>query len=325
MARGEDEDVWGRAMYVASFGGLRLDIVSTDDSADQDLVRHKYPRRAGADVRDMGSAERTTRCEAIFFERKLDPDETGNHIERFQAFERLKREQGQDGRSRPFVHPLTGTYLGKIGAFSYRAASEPRDCIMVSFEVVEDSKPAALTTNPFTAAGVPQVEAAAEEVGRAAAALYDPDDEDDAAALAQVTAASSGAVATVTAWEQATEASRDVTTGMLSTANAIDQAVEELELAADIKAYGLYVGMVKLRSAMQKAAESFQARAPKVFPAVVPDNAPPLLNFAAQIFGADQAEARAKEIAKLNRIRNPARLEPGTTLKVLGAPPRGTR
>src|SRR5688572_29734157 len=112
--RGEDEDVWGTIIFDASWGGLALDVVDTDDQAGRTLARHRYVHRDGADVEDLGGEERVTKVTALFFERPPRAGEEAlNHYDRFRKLVELKDE----GKARTFVHPLTGSYSAKIGDF----------------------------------------------------------------------------------------------------------------------------------------------------------------------------------------------------------------
>lgn len=309
MARiGEDEDVWGLILYEASWGGLRLDVLETDDAGGRTLARHRYAHRDGADVEDMGGEERVTRCSLIFFERPTLPGEEGTtHYERFRRFEAMKRE----GKARTFVHPLTGSYKAKIGEFSWRAAAGQRDTILATVEFVEDTaEPAVFATGAGApiGAGAAEVDAAAAEVDAEGYLVIDPSE------VEPIYRSTRAAKAEAAAWEKGDLTSRDVSLGLIKLGNDIDEIVATYNLATDVTRYPLFVAYSKLRYALIKAANAFTERTPRLTTIEV-RAAAPLLVIAARFYGAAEADARAAELARLNVIKNPARIEAGTILK----------
>lgn len=314
---GEDEDVWGLILYEASWGGLGLDVVETDDSAGRATARHRYVHRDGADVEDLGAEARTTRVTCIFFERPARPGEEGlSHYERFRKLAALKDE----GVARTFVHPLTGSYKAKIGEFSFRSSADLRDYITCSIEFVED------TTEPAVfspGAGTP-VSAGAAEV-TAAAAITDAEfdafvDAEIAAGRtppdgAPLKAMTKDVADKATSWESTEATTRSVNNDLIDAAHQIESVMDDLELATDPARLPTFVALSNLRYELTKAAEAFTSPGPRLTEIQVLEPAP-LLVIATRFYGsAEEAQDRADELAELNVIRNPARVEAGTRLK----------
>ena len=148
-------DNWGTILYDASYGGFPIHVLSTSDVGGRALARHTYPHRDGADIEDMGAEPRVTRCRVIF----TGPD----HYEAFRVFHDL----AQSIEPLDFVHPITGTYLAKVGELNWSADAEPRDTIMVDCTFEEDTtEPAAFPIG----AGSPTL-SGSDDVAASAAAL----------------------------------------------------------------------------------------------------------------------------------------------------------
>ena len=94
-------DEWGDLLFEASYGGLLLDIISTDDDVSRALAIHKFPFRDGAVLQDVGAEPRQTTVSIIFLP---IPTQDDNHINRLTTFLTLVNE----GVPQSFVHPLTG-------------------------------------------------------------------------------------------------------------------------------------------------------------------------------------------------------------------------
>lgn len=314
---GENEDVWGTILYEASWGGLRLDVLETDDQAGRATARHRYVHRDGADVEDLGGEPRVTRVTCVFFERPALAGEEGlTHYDRFRRLATLKDE----GVARTFVHPLTGSYKAKIGEFSFQARAGERDVITCTIEFVEDTtEPAVFSPGAGTpvAAGAAEVKAAAVITGavfdvylsaEVAAGRKAP----DAAPLKATTAAATTAAAT---WEGDDISVRDVNNDLIDLGNQIDALVDKYALAADVTRLPTFVALSNLRYELTKAAEAFTSPGPRLTEIQVLEAAP-LLVIAARFYGsAAEAQDRADELAELNVVKNPARVPAGTRLK----------
>lgn len=296
------EDSWGTILYDASYGGFPIHVMSTSDSAGRTLARHKYPHVDGADLEDMGAEPRVTRCRIIF----TGPD----HYEAFRVFHDLANSV----EPLLFTHPITGSYLAKVGPYNFDADSERRDTITVDCTFEED------TTTPAVfpvGAGSPTL-SGADDVAASAAAVSSaviivpgdegtivdlPDDSllDDAMAISQSWA------------DDGTKTLRDVTYELNTLTDRIQATMDDLAVSTDLTQYPVMTALLDLSASLRRAAQAFAQVAPQLFQVTV--EAPtPLLLIASQLYGAAEAPARLEELLSLNDIRNPARVERGTVL-----------
>jgi len=301
------EDLWEDVMHEASFGGVRLDVLSARSTAGRALARHVYPRRNGAQLEDAGAEPRVDHCRLIFFQRSA----ADNHLERLAMF----HEAFVDGGAHTLVHPLLGSYQAKISTFDLQADAEPRDVVMVDVVFEEHADEPAIFD---IGAGSPAL-SGLEEVSASAAAMDAALDDVAAATGDDVwTSVGTRAVTAATAWEAADPEDpttfRDINLEMVSLTNDIDREIDRLELATSVERYPIWVTMVGLRATLRKAVEALAERSPRIIEITV--TAPtPLLVIAARTYGGDEAEWRCDQLRRLNDIRNPNRVETGTVLK----------
>jgi prophage DNA circulation protein len=95
----------------------------------------------------------------------------------------------------------------------------------------------------------------------------------------------------------------------------IDEAADELELLGDLGRWQAYEQMMVLRYSLVNAAASFTAATAALVDLHV-DQPRPLIMICAEIYGAAEAQERADEIAKANRLRTPGLVPRGTVLRV---------
>lgn len=296
-------DQWADQLTEATYGGLRLDVRSTQDDISRALARYQYPYRDGADLEDMGGEPWTTRCQIIFF-----PREGQDARRAFLDFLDVVRR----GQSQVFNHPIFGERRCKVGQLSAAAEFGMRDAIMVEAEFIEDTVDAARLA---PGAGAP-VGASVEEI---AAISADIDaglvDVNDGLETPLATTVGSEAVAQVGTWEtDETLTERDVRLAAASLANKITSETNRLELATHIDRWPLVVAFARLHYAVRRAAEAFVQRSPRLFEITV-DAPAPLLVIAARTYGADQASARYEQLLQLNDVRTPNRVPRGTVIK----------
>jgi prophage DNA circulation protein len=289
-------DLWERVLHEASYGGLRLDVLSTQDSAGRALARHVYPHRDGADLEDMGGEPRTTRCRVIFLARGADD----NPLERFARFEALVRQ----GQAHTFVHPLTGSYEARVSQLDFVAEAEPRDVVLVDCTFEEDTtEPAAFEVGAVDppAASAAQVDLALGQVG-------------------QASPVSGASVAAAERWSEGSTSSRDIGLELVALSDAITAETDRLECATRIDRHGVFVALSRLHYSLRRAAHAAQSVAPRLFEITV-QTATPLLVIAARTYGAAQASAQYDELLRLNDLPNPARVEAGTVLRARAVEP----
>lgn len=133
---------WAQTLLDASFRGLAIEIVKTDDSAERAVVEHSYPYVDGSDVEDMGRGARHISIEAIFY-----GDDYEARLDKF-----LRALDGYDDRfSDPLahpnaylVHPVFGDVLVKVARYAVHHEAENVDQASVTVEFIESTP-----GNPF--------------------------------------------------------------------------------------------------------------------------------------------------------------------------------
>jgi len=300
-------DQWADQLYQSSYGGVRLDVLSTQDDLSRALARYKYPHRDGADVEDMGGEELVTHCRVIFF-----PRDGQDARQAFLDFIAVTKT----GLTQTFVHPLFGERRCKVGHIGAEAEFGTRDTIMVDVEFIEDKTEAGF----FSAGAGAPVASSVAEVSTIAAdvddGLVDVNDgliEDDEEPIS--TTVHTDALAAVTQWDENDSLTeRDVRFQAATLANKIAAETDRLELATDVSRYPIVTAFTRLHWAVRRAAEAFIQRTPRLFEITVA--APrPLLVIAAETYGADQAADRYEQLLSLNDVRTPNRVPRGTVLK----------
>jgi prophage DNA circulation protein len=305
-------DLWERQLVECSFGGLRLDVLTTEDEAGRVLVTHQIPHREGSPVRDMGAEPRTTRCKLIFFQVDADDDPR----ERFYFF----KAKVDEGATQTFVHPISGRYRAKVGAMTWSAAAEPRDVISVECTFHEDADvPATFEAGGGspTGAGLAEVEASAADLDASLVEVNDELGEDEEPLTSTVGA---DAVAKVGGWQDASVdlddplTLRRVNLELVAMSNAISRETDRLALATHPERWPIARSLSNLHHNLRRAAVVFTEESPKTFEITVraPTN---VYTLAARTYPGDDPERRAEQLMQLNDIPNPARLEPGTRLK----------
>jgi len=299
------DDQWAEQLYPASYGDVRLDVLSTQDDLSRALARYKYPHREGADVEDMGGEERTTRCRLIFFPRD-GQDARAAFLDFLEVVER--------GESQTFVHPIFGSYQAKVGQLGAAAEFGIRDTLMVDVEFVEDTADAGVFSpgaGSPVASSVDEVTAIATQVDDGLVDVNEGLVEDEQIS----TTVHTEAVTAVTSWEEDdTLTERDVRFAASTLTNKIASETNRLELAQDVDKYPLVQAFTSLHYAVRRAAEAFIQRTPEIIEITIV--APtPLIVIAARTYGADQADGRYQQLLELNDVRTPNRVPRGTVLK----------
>lgn len=305
-------DLWESQLYECSWGGIRLDVQSTEDTNGRVLAVFQIPHRDGSPVRDMGAEPRVTRVKALFFRTSITDDPR----ERFRQFKALVDR----GEPATFVHPLSGSFRAYVGEFSWSAASEPRDTITADVAFHEDSDvPAVFEAGPGATAkvGAAEVEADAA-VATAAMAEYNDGlvDPDEGEVLDTSIVDESTALART--WEESGEelAARDVDLALGSTSARLQAEIDGLEVDGSLELFPVLSALTTLHATLRRAAASVVQDSPRTFEITV--TAPtPLYVIAQRVYGGAEAHARMDQLLRLNSIPNPARIEPGTRLRAM--------
>lgn len=285
----------------AAFGTVRLYAVDVDTDIGRSLIIHTPAQGDEYTVVDHGARLERTRLEVVFCH---VPGEKDDHRKRYEQFKALRDE----GKPQIFVHPIHGSYRAKIGECRMMAGSQD-DCIRLSVEFVA-SEPPKESVRPVGAGLSPLAgpEAVAVEVALTKTEL---------AAQGLSSSVPAEAQTTVESWEEIDldENSRQVFVEATSQIEKIDAEISRLTLATDIKRWPLYVRFVNLRDKVLSAAEAAAAPVAQVFDYVVQAQTP-LRVICARTYGADQAEAKAREVRQVNNLRDPALVPAGTVLKM---------
>lgn len=285
----------------AAFGSVKLYAVDVDTDIGRSLIVHSPAQGDEYIIEDRGARLERTRLEVVFCH---VPGEKDDHRVRYDKFKALRDE----GKPQIFVHPLHGSYRAKIGDCRVMAGSRD-DSVRLSVEFVA-SDPPKESVLPVGAGLAPIAgpEAVAVEVALAKAELAEqglsstvPDE----------------TLTTVEGWGELDfdEDTRKVLVEAQSTIEDIDAEISRLALAADIKRWPAYVRLVNLRDKVLSAAEAAAAPVAQVFDYVV-QVPTPLRVICARVFGADQAEAEARNARQGNNLRDPAIVPAGTVLKL---------
>lgn len=285
----------------AAFGSVRLYAVDVDTDVGRALIVHTPAQGDDYVVQDRGRRLERCRLEVLFCD---VPGERDDHHKRYRQFKALRDE----GKAQIFVHPFHGAYRARIGDCR-EAVSAENDSIRVSVEFVP-AEPPKESVNP---AGVAVVPLAGPEAVAVEVALTNT----ELTSQGLTSAAPSSAQTTVESWSEIDldEDSRKVYVEATSTIETIDAEISRLQMATDIKRWPLYVRFVLLRDKVLAAAEAAAGPVAQVFElAVVAPT--PLRALCARTYGADQADAKAREVRQMNNLRDPSLVPAGTKLKM---------
>ena len=289
------------ADYIAaSYGGIDILVSQLETTGGRDIVVQSPSRGDRHVLQDRGLKVKSTHCTVLF----VDQPGKAHYLVRFDAF----RTASEETEASVFSHPILGTFAARITEFSFSANEE--QAVTVNCTIIAEEEPQVVFR---TAAGVslgPGVAAVGAAAGVATATLAE-------LGLTLEPDVAGAAVTTATAWDEAQDL--DAQQVLLETAtltNQIDDAIDELELTTDLERWPAYQAMILLRFQLSRAAEVAMSDAEHVFDLYVGEPRP-LLAICAEVYGPDLAIERRGQIAKLNRVRNPGRVESGTTLKML--------
>lgn len=323
------EDLWEKQLFECRYGGIRLDVQTTQDSLGRALATHRIPHREGSPVRDQGAEPRVTNCRIIFF----PVDAADDPRERFYFFKALVDE----GRTQTFVHPITGSYRAKVGELSVSAAAEPRETIMVECSFHEDSDvPAVFESGAGapTISGVDEVSAAAADLDDG---LVEVNAELDDDLLPLETTVGTDCVTQVQAWETAASDAdtgitpREVNLQLVALSDQISDETDRLELALHPERQPIARALSNLHHSVRRAASAFIEESPSIIEITVlaPTN---VYALAARTYPGEPVEQRVEQLLQLNDIANPARIEANTRVKAYSTrtssrlrSPRGVR
>ncbi len=284
--------------FEASYGGIPLQATSLSTQRGRDINVQSPSRGNKHTLDDRGLRQHVT-AYAIRFN---DVPGLAPYLDRYDEFLRVAESE----QSQIFSHSVDGSYRAKIGPIDAEhddAALEVR----LTCTVYREDEPRQVFPVGAGAAPVAGVESVTVAAAAADEQLADLELESDVP---------SDMVDAVTEWSEAEDLdSNDVFLRVASLTAELDEEVATLELAGDLDSWQAYETMMLLRYSLARAAEAFTSDAEIIVDAIV-DEPRPLLAIAAELYGAEQAQSRADEIARTNRVRTPGLVPRGTTLKI---------
>lgn len=305
-------DIWAEAVYAASFAGIPLDVMMTNDEVRLYRAPHEVPFKDGAEFQATGAGPRQCRVKVCFFERDPDEDDaatgfaTDDHLTRFSTFWQTITTQREPLE---FVHPLYGAFQAWAENISAAADAENRNYIGVDVEFVEDStSPSVLVDQsiaPYQAA-VADAQALAADFDAQVQLLEMPADAVSLQLKGEVDA-------TLTAWNDIKTTQQDVDGGLSKLSDMIDDSLNEINYATDLDRIPLFRTTVRLNGACVRAAEAFKKVAPRLANYRVAV-AGPLRSFVTLIYPGGQFERRHAQMLRLNAIPDPGYIPAGTVL-----------
>lgn len=284
--------------FTADYGGVPILISQIETERGRDLAVLSPEQGDDHSFEDKGRRVRRASCEILF----VDQPGLDAYTDRYDRFLALAESE----TPQVFTHPLDGSYRARVEGLSVSAASDAL-AIRVSCTFVRDTPPSSVVgvapgTTP--AAGVEAVATAADAVS---------------AELEQLGLASdvpSAVAAGVTSWDETEDLdSAQVFIEVATLAGAIDAMIDALDLARDLDRWTAYKAAILMRDTLARAAESYTSEVDQIVDLYV-DVGRPVIAIAAEVYGGELAQERAAQIVKLNRIRTPGRVQPGTTLKI---------
>jgi prophage DNA circulation protein len=281
----------------AFFGEVRLYLADLDSDVGRSLVVHEPARGDQFEVQDRGLQLRRSSCEVVFCP---VPREKDHHLTRYDAF--LKLIEG--GKPQVFTHPIRGSYRARVG--ECREMLSDAQEIRLSVEFVQVEPPIQVFNVTAGASPIAGPEAVEVEAAKA-------DQELAAAGLASSVPAA--AQSTVEGWTEGEADSRAVYLEAASLSSQIETDIVELELTAQLDRWPIYRQMVILRARVLDAAEASASETARVFDFLV-QVATPLRVICARVYGASEAEERARQVRVLNDLRTPGLVPAGVTLKM---------
>lgn len=293
-----------RAVYfAATFGGIPLLISSIETERGRDVVVQSPAQGDTHVLTDQGRRLRRVSAEILF----VDQPGQSSYLDRYDAFVALF----EDGKAHVLSHPVEREQFLARGENLTGSADAGALEVRVSAVFLRDEGSAAVSVPSAGVNPTAGLDAIATAAARTKAEL---------AAIDLSSTVPDDVLATVTAWDEAGDEldSQSVFLEVASKVREIDTEIQALQLKADLDNWQAYREMIVLRYELTRAASSFTSAARTVFDLYV-DAPRPLLAICAEVYGASLARDLAEQVAKINRIRTPARIPPGTTLKMPSA------
>ena len=278
--------------YTPAFAGVVLDVVSFQTELSRDVVEHRPHRGRGAQLSDRGQAPRRDTLTVVL---------TGTSQEIVTTRQTLLVLAGA-GDARLFTHPLDGSWLARLTAFSETLDASAT----LSLTLVEDVPFTERIADPTETVTIQDVEALADAYDAELAML------EVSATLPADSPSGADALTMVEEWQSDRPTSAQLAELESYRARSLavrDVLFESPEPAAwrAARKLGELRGTIELYQAgLQRIALSHHS--------LTVHHAVPLIQFLAQVYGATDASRLLGEVIRLNGITNPLRIAEGAIL-----------
>lgn len=282
------------AFFEATWGRLKLWLSSISTDNSRSLVVHELSSGDVHPVQDRGARIRRSRCDLLFDEM------TGEEMSPFDRFVLFKAAV-DSGAEAIFNHPIDGSFLAKVGEFTYDIDEHTNIRNVVAEFVAVDEIQAVLIPASGSVSGLAgegSVTAAADAFDAELEAVdLETDITDDARTVAEE-------------WTEPDVSPRDVIAEVADLSDRIADFIADEELEEDLALFAAYRSAIMLAAAIRAAAIAATSETPAVFPVFVARPVA-LLALMAKMYGGAKAEERARQVIALNDIRTPGWLTPG--------------
>lgn len=288
------------SFYPASYGGVRVWIGRITTPNGRDVIVHRLSRGDAHPIDDRGLEPRIANAELLF------DDMSGESLTPRQRFDNF-RALVEAGGTHVFVHPLLGSYRARISKFehSLEGLTISATCEIIPAE--ELPAVAGVTQGTSAVAGEFNVQSAADTFQAAAADVGIETD------------IGTQAVAASERWSEPDVRTRDVLVEVQELSDSINNFVDEHSLEQDLGYWDLLRASWMLSDAVLRAGQAATASVSRTFTVLV-RRAQSLRRLMATIYGGHEAEQRTEQVLKLNDIRTPGWIPPGTELVLPQAP-----
>lgn len=290
--------------FSASFGGVDLLVASLSSEDGRDIAIHSPSRGDTHTLQDRGQKLLSVNAELLFIDQ---PTAKADYVTRFTGF----RDLVNLGEASVFTHPVLGSYRARISSLAWHL-SDAEQMISASCTILAEEQPQSVFPSgagASTSAGLDAVTAAGDAVDEKLAALSPP---------GLTSPIPAQAIAAAKAWSLTNELELDaaaVQAAVTTIANNIAGAIDTYNLATNISNWEVYRAFVLLAAQVKRAGDAATADT-DILIDVTLGRAQPLRTLCARIYGADLAEDRSQQVAKLNRVRTPGLVPAGTVLKM---------
>lgn len=287
-------------LFTVAWGRMTLWCAAVATSRPRNLIVHKMSGGDDHPVDDRGLNELRTRVSLLFDDFDGAPT---TPLARFRELE-AAHELGNEAM---FTHPIKGSFLAKIGDFSYDLVGDYGTPQNVSVEFIpvdtlDTVRPAGFGTSGAVGEGA--VNTAADDLD-AAFEQAGIEMEDPPTDLGREAAAS---------WiEGESVPTRQVIVDTADISQRLGILIEEQGLEDDLALWDVYVATIMFGNATRNAAIAATSEVPAVFTLRV-RHVVAILPLMAKIYGGAEAEDRARQVEELNDIRTPGWFGPGDLL-----------